>query len=91
MLRLAFCRQAHSECSEAFYKTQIKSDIRSEPSKTAQEREKMLEVLARFEQESADDSKQLDEDDEDDDLDLAKRFDGIDIGRRSSQPVLLPS
>jgi len=50
----------------------------------------MLEVLARFEQESADDSNQLDEDDEDDDLDLAKRFEGVDIGTLVSGPIYCP-
>ncbi|KAF9070008.1 hypothetical protein BDP27DRAFT_1164080, partial [Rhodocollybia butyracea] len=72
---------AHTNCSEAFYKKQIEVDIRSESSKSAEERQKMLELLKRFEEDSLDDN-MPDEEEEDDD-DLADRFAEVDIASAS--------
>lgn len=78
------CRQSHSQCSETFYRKEVESDIRTEPSKTAQERMRMMELLKRFEEESVEDDP-LDEDDHDDDEDeedeLAKRLRNVDISQ----------
>ncbi|KAH6916035.1 hypothetical protein BKA70DRAFT_1254575 [Coprinopsis sp. MPI-PUGE-AT-0042] len=73
-----FRSDAHSQCSEPFYKKELESGIRSEPSKTAGERTKMLELLKRFEEENVDDNFGSQEDDEEED-DLAKRFSSIDL------------
>ena len=71
-------RKAHSECSEGFYKMQIESDIRAEPSKTAAERIKMLELLKRFEEDSLEDPL-----DDDQMSELANKFHDVDLGQFS--------
>ncbi|KZV66303.1 hypothetical protein PENSPDRAFT_755787 [Peniophora sp. CONT] len=79
---LAYCSlpcfrsEAHNSCSEGFYKTQLETDIRSAPSKSAEERKEMMEVLKRFEEENADDD--LDEDDEEDELEKKLRDVNLD-------------
>ena len=75
--------KAHNQCSETFYKKEIEADIHSGPSKTAQERQRMLDLLKKFEEEEA--SGQFlggdDENEEDDDeFNLAKRFESVDLG-----------
>lgn len=42
--------QTHADCSEAFYRNELESDIQSAPSKTAEERMQILELLKRFEE-----------------------------------------
>ncbi|KAJ7216531.1 hypothetical protein GGX14DRAFT_441896 [Mycena pura] len=69
-----FRSQAHSKCSETFYKNELESDIRAQPSKTAQERQRMLELLKRFEEESA-----AQEEPEPEDEDFSRRFQGLDL------------
>ncbi|KDQ19002.1 hypothetical protein BOTBODRAFT_481020 [Botryobasidium botryosum FD-172 SS1] len=44
---------AHSQCTEVFYKRSLEEQIRSEPSKTTEEKRQMLSMLKRFEEESA--------------------------------------
>ncbi|KAG6833222.1 hypothetical protein H0H87_009843 [Tephrocybe sp. NHM501043] len=70
---------AHARCSETFYKKEVESEIRSEPSKTPQERMKMMELLRKFEEEN---HQTVDEErgEEDDGEDLARRFEDIDLG-----------
>ncbi|KAF8717518.1 hypothetical protein AX14_012166 [Amanita brunnescens Koide BX004] len=72
-----FRSQAHSQCSESFYKKVLETDIRSAPSKSTEEKRKMMELLKKFEEESINDAS-----DEDDDVlgaDLAKRLQGVDL------------
>ena len=79
------CRQthsgekAHNRCSENFYKREVESDIRAQPSKSANEQMKTLELLKKFEEETANDLEGVDSDD-DDHLDIAQRFAGLNLG-----------
>ncbi|EPQ56637.1 hypothetical protein GLOTRDRAFT_28595, partial [Gloeophyllum trabeum ATCC 11539] len=69
---------------ESFYRKQVETDIKTEPSKTAEERLKMMELLKRFEEDTLDDEgnimKELAgaEGDEDGD-DLASRLGNVDL------------
>ncbi|KAJ8462456.1 hypothetical protein ONZ45_g17926 [Pleurotus djamor] len=75
-----FRSEAHGGCSEGFFKKELETQIRSEPSKTNEERRQMMEVLKRFEEESREADEQLDDDDEHDEGNaLAKQLAGIDI------------
>ncbi|PPQ62896.1 hypothetical protein CVT24_006294 [Panaeolus cyanescens] len=74
----------HNTCSEGFYKKEIRENINSEPSKTAEERHKMIQLLQRFEDESQQEDP-LDSDDDDDSSDLMSRFASIDISSVSSE------
>ncbi|KAJ4483711.1 hypothetical protein J3R30DRAFT_3450995, partial [Lentinula aciculospora] len=69
-----FKSPAHTNCSEGFYKKQIEEDVRSQPSKSAEERLRMIEILKRFEE---DDIGQIDSEDEEEE-DFERRFAGID-------------
>ncbi|KAJ3519340.1 hypothetical protein NMY22_g13251 [Coprinellus aureogranulatus] len=80
-----FRSEAHNQCSETFYKKEIETGIHAEPSKTAQERKQILELLKRFEEESAEDAEALDE--EEDESDLAKRFASVDLDSASSDEI----
>ncbi|THU86223.1 hypothetical protein K435DRAFT_923385, partial [Dendrothele bispora CBS 962.96] len=76
-----FRSPSHSECSEKFHKKELETNIRSQSNRSAEERLKMMEILKRFEEDSLDSDGLLQEEgnaSEDDD-DLAKRFEGIDI------------
>ena len=72
--------QAHNRCSESFYKKEVESDIHAQPSKSANERTKTLELLRKFEENANDLS--LDEVDSDDDdrSDVTQRFAGLNLG-----------
>ncbi|KAJ6591142.1 hypothetical protein DFH09DRAFT_1273806 [Mycena vulgaris] len=48
-----FRSPAHAQCSEGFYKKEVEADIRVAPGKSAAERRRMMELLRRFEEESA--------------------------------------
>ena len=78
--------QSHSQCSEPFYRAELETDIRAEPSKSAEERARMMELLRRFEADALDDPF-ADEPDEPDDPaeaaagdDLERRLAGMDLG-----------
>ncbi|KAK7042321.1 hypothetical protein R3P38DRAFT_2889760 [Favolaschia claudopus] len=73
-----FRSSAHSQCSETFYKKEVESDIRAEPSKSASERQRMLQLLKRFEEESSTQD-ELNSEDEDEESDLARRFRNVDM------------
>ncbi|KAL1723123.1 hypothetical protein EV715DRAFT_269774 [Schizophyllum commune] len=79
----SFARYSHNQCSEGFYKKQVESDIHGQPSASAEERRRMMEVLKRFEEEAASGGldEGLNEDDEDDDEgdELAARLQGVDL------------
>ncbi|KAA1469106.1 hypothetical protein DENSPDRAFT_834646 [Dentipellis sp. KUC8613] len=74
-----FRSEAHAQCSEPFYRTQLEADIRGEPSKSAQERTQMLELLKKFEEDAlAEEDADRDEDEDEDDL--GHRLAGMDLG-----------
>ena len=74
--------QSHSQCSETFYRKEVQTSINSEPSRSADEKLKMMELLKRIEQQSQEDHPNLDEGmEEDDDADLTQRFADMDIGK----------
>jgi len=74
--------KAHNQCSEGFYKKEIESNIHGEPSRSAQERQRMMELLRKFEAESMDQPSLSDDDDDDggEPSDLADRFEAVDLG-----------
>ncbi|KAG6821468.1 hypothetical protein H0H93_010192 [Arthromyces matolae] len=72
--------QAHSQCSESFYKKELELQIQSEPSKTPQERLKMMEMLKKFEEENQEGTGLDSEPEQSDEEDLAHRFEGLDLG-----------
>lgn len=74
-----FRSQTHGECSEVFYKKEIEHDIKTTPSKTSEERQKMMQLLKRFEEDSLDDGDPLETDEDD----LASRFEDLDIDKAS--------
>ncbi|KAI0925033.1 hypothetical protein AcW2_005734 [Taiwanofungus camphoratus] len=77
-------RNAHSGCSETFYRKELESEARSSPSKTQEERHKMMELLKHFEEDSMDDSVLGDAAEyEEDKSDLACRIASLDVGSAS--------
>ena len=84
MLSYLSSHQSHNQCSEGFYKKQVESDIHGQPSASAEERRRMMEVLKRFEEEATNGGldEGLDEDDEDGEEgdELAARLEGVDLG-----------
>ncbi|KAH8103826.1 hypothetical protein BXZ70DRAFT_665420 [Cristinia sonorae] len=73
-----FRSETHSECSESFYKKELETQIKTEPSKTMEDRRKMMELLKRFEEEAAEDAEVLEGEDEEED-DIAERLDALDL------------
>ena len=80
--------KAHNQCSEAFYKKEIETNIHTEPSKNAQERQRMMDLLKIFEAESAANQTSLEEDEGEDPSDMVARFRTVDLG--TCLPQLLP-
>ena len=72
-------RKAHNQCSETFYKKEIETEIHAGPSKNAQERQRMMDMLKKFEEESVADQTLLEDEDEDS-SDLVRRFGAVDLG-----------
>ena len=72
-------RKAHNQCSETFYKKEIETEIHAEPSKNTQERQRMMDLLKRFEEESIAD-RTLPDDEDEDPSDLVRRFGAVDLG-----------
>ena len=56
-----------------FYKKELENDIRIEPSKTQEERSRMMELLKRFEEDSLEDEDDLNASDDDDALVVVAR------------------
>ncbi|KIJ59233.1 hypothetical protein HYDPIDRAFT_101098 [Hydnomerulius pinastri MD-312] len=86
-----FRSEAHSQCSETFYRKEIETGIKTESSKTAEERVKMLELLKRMEERNAEEDEAMlmgsDEEDEEGDG-LARRLAGMDISSASADELL---
>lgn len=86
-----FRSEAHSQCSEAFYRKEIQTGIKTKSSKTHEEREKMLELLKRLEEQTQQEDNSLlcDQDESDSDSnDLVSRFAGVDIPSASYDELL---
>ncbi|KAI9459657.1 hypothetical protein BJY52DRAFT_354098 [Lactarius psammicola] len=85
-----FRAEAHSQCSEPFYRDQLALDIHTEPSTSAADRKAMLELLKRFEQDSLDDPFAHPEEGDDDEGpgdDLERRLAGIDLESASADKI----
>nr|GAT54218.1 predicted protein [Mycena chlorophos] len=88
----ALCRRQFAKytCPTSFVKIlqsqkELEDDIRGQPSKTAQERQQMMELLKRFEEESAE---QDDQDAEDEaDLEFMSRFQDLDLDATSADQL----
>ncbi|KAG2150289.1 uncharacterized protein EDB93DRAFT_1240313 [Suillus bovinus] len=86
-----FRSETHSQCSEAFYRKEIQTSIETKSSKAHEEREKMLELLKRLEEQTLEDDSILlrDQDESDSDSnDFVSRFSGVDISSASSDELL---
>lgn len=79
-------KKPHSRCSEMFYRKEIETGIKSDTSKTEGDRDNMVELLKRIEEQSTSDEDGLfhhsDEEHEEDNL--AHRFSAIDISESPS-------
>ncbi|KAJ7576895.1 hypothetical protein C8J56DRAFT_373722, partial [Mycena floridula] len=82
-----FRSPSHSECSESFYKKEIQSGIQSEPSKSAAERLKMMELLKRFEEDTAGSEDLILEEEVDEVSDIAKKFQTVDLDSTSADAM----
>ncbi|KAF5316000.1 hypothetical protein D9619_006332 [Psilocybe cf. subviscida] len=82
-----FRSPAHNQCSEGFYKKEIEHDIHAGPSKTAEERQRMMELLQKFEEAPAGKDQSLEdiEDGEEDgkEDDLVERLGAVDLDATS--------
>ncbi|KAG8980950.1 hypothetical protein FRB90_007394, partial [Tulasnella sp. 427] len=84
--------EAHSQCTEPFYKREVEDQIRTAPATSIAEKKRMMEMLQRFEEDSRDDD--LAGSDEENDLsddedDLAKKLEGVDLGNDSQREAFL--
>ncbi|KAF8141819.1 hypothetical protein EV363DRAFT_1467996 [Boletus edulis] len=85
-----FRSESHSRCSEIFYRKEIETGIKSESSKTEEDRNKMIELLKQIGDQSAlDDDGLFDHSDEENEEDsLAHRVSAIDISSASADNLL---
>jgi hypothetical protein len=72
--------KAHSECSESFYRKEIESDIQASPSTSADERNKMLALLRKFEDEYSEEPDVLAKDSDD----LSRKLEAVNLGALSN-------
>lgn len=70
-------RQKHADCSETFAKRELESEIKGAPTKSKEEREQMLDLLRRFEEE---DAKGEENEEEEEGNELTMRLSSIDLG-----------
>ncbi|KAI0275368.1 hypothetical protein BC834DRAFT_921395 [Gloeopeniophorella convolvens] len=82
-----FRSEAHSQCSEPFYRDQLASDIGSEPSASVTERKAMMDLLKRFEEDNLDDPFSNPEDGDVDEDDLERRLAGMDLDSTSVDQI----
>ncbi|KAM0750353.1 hypothetical protein T439DRAFT_356985 [Meredithblackwellia eburnea MCA 4105] len=87
-----FRSQTHSSCSESFDRRGLTEEIRSAEDKTMEEKQAMMDMLKRFEEQSAEMDE--DEDSDEDDLEdeereaLEKKLEGLDLDSMSPEDVL---
>ncbi|QRV73996.1 Zinc finger HIT domain-containing protein [Ceratobasidium sp. AG-Ba] len=71
---MCYRSEAHSQCTEVFYKTSLAEQIQGEPARSDEEKKRMLELLKRFEESTnnSDEGEEID--------DVASRLEGINLG-----------
>ncbi|KZP01802.1 hypothetical protein CALVIDRAFT_559595 [Calocera viscosa TUFC12733] len=77
-----FRSEAHAQCTEPFYRQALEDEIKSGPSRTAEEKRAMLEMLKRFEEQSAELDEGGDSDAEEEEGagdELANKLAGLDL------------
>ncbi|EJU03459.1 hypothetical protein DACRYDRAFT_49633 [Dacryopinax primogenitus] len=82
-----FRSEKHVQCTEPFYKQSLEDEIKAGRSRTADEKRAMLDMLKRFEEQSAEaeETQPSDEEDEESD-DLAARLAELDLGMYPAPP-----
>ncbi|TFK74959.1 hypothetical protein BDN72DRAFT_892650 [Pluteus cervinus] len=90
---VCFRNESHAQCSEVFYKKEVELDIETGPSKTVEERERMMDILRKFEnanQEEDPESFYAEGDDSNDEtaaLDLARKLGSINLDTAKSEAL----
>ncbi|KAF8485411.1 hypothetical protein JB92DRAFT_1565803 [Gautieria morchelliformis] len=79
-----FRSEAHSDCSETFYRKEIETDIKTAAPKSAEGRNRMLEMLRSFEDENAEESDVLTDDGDD----LARKLKDINLDEADPNVIL---
>ncbi|GBE86234.1 hypothetical protein BKA93DRAFT_816514 [Sparassis latifolia] len=84
-----FRSESHNGCSETFYRQELEADVHSSPSRTTEERLKMMELLRQFEEGAADADLlgETDSDNEGEDVDLVRRLGKVDLESVSSEEL----
>ncbi|KLO06656.1 hypothetical protein SCHPADRAFT_837775, partial [Schizopora paradoxa] len=83
-----FRSDAHSQCSEPFYKRELEDGIKSQPNASMEERTKMMDLLKRFEEEEGNPDSLNEEDKESAETDgLVERLGGVDLDELSSEDL----
>ncbi|KAI6119256.1 hypothetical protein EV401DRAFT_1861758 [Pisolithus croceorrhizus] len=87
---ICFRSETHAQCSETFYRKEITSGGGLDSSKTTEEREKILGILKRLDDEGLQDHDEFSRvgDEDDDDEGLEKRLAGLDIDSASADELL---
>ncbi|WVQ73782.1 hypothetical protein IAR50_003362 [Cryptococcus sp. DSM 104548] len=90
-----FKSEAHDQCSEPFYKTTVLDSISADPKVGLDEKKQMMDMLRRFEETEAEGGNGLEEvgsEAGDEDEELIKLFEGVDIESMGSNDIfkLLP-
>jgi hypothetical protein len=75
-----YTTKSHAQCSEAFYRKEIESDINTQPSQSNAERLKMMQVLKQFEEGNQESEIDFFQAEVEDDTDLAGRLQNVDLG-----------
>ncbi|KAL4065990.1 hypothetical protein J3A83DRAFT_4262045 [Scleroderma citrinum] len=81
-----FRSKSHAQCSESFYRKEIEAGIKSKSTSAAEERVHMLELLKSLEGDMEKDA--FASVDEDADVNLAVRLEGLDIHSASSDDLM---
>ncbi|KAI5123498.1 hypothetical protein M0805_006658 [Coniferiporia weirii] len=74
-----FRSDGHAQCSESFYKRELESEIRSQPSAGADERRRMMEMLKKFEEDAQELDEPLKDDEDDAEDDLAEKLADVNL------------
>ncbi|KAF8757824.1 neurogenesis [Rhizoctonia solani] len=80
---MCYRAEAHSACTETFYKAALVEEIKSEPARPTEEKQQMLELLKRFEEES------IEEEGSDEEDDLALRLEGYTANGQANSSTML--
>ena len=72
--------QAHSQCTESFYRKAVEDQIRTEPNSTVEDRRQMMEMLKRLEEDNEGIIEGSAEDAEEGDLSLSSRLAQLNMG-----------